>query len=143
MQKKGNYQTKHYQQIRDYLKEAEGEHLTVYDIRDHFASEKKEIGLTTIYRQLDKLVESGEVKKYQLDTMTSACYEYINTQEHCHKDFCFHAKCIQCGRMIHMHCHELLALQEHMKEHHEFLLDPSRTLFFGICSECAKKGETI
>ncbi len=142
MQKKGNYLTKHSKQIRDYLKTKEGEHLTALDIRGYFRSINQEIGLVTIYRQLDKLVETGEVNKYQLDSTSSACYEYVNREEHCHKDFCFHCKCSVCGKLIHMHCHELLELQEHIRKEHDFILDPARTVFVGICKECSEKEAT-
>jgi hypothetical protein len=50
-------------------------------------------------------------------------------------------KCEKCGRLIHLHCDEIEELCAHMKNEHHFILNPARTVFYGICESCAK-GET-
>lgn len=35
-------------------------------------------------------------------------------------------------------CDEIECLSRHMTEHHDFQLDPKRTVFYGICNECRK-----
>lgn len=52
-----------------------------------------DLNLTTIYRNLDAFVESGEVKKLQFGG-TEAKYEYIHEPHH-------HAICAECERVIH------------------------------------------
>ena len=43
------------------------------------------------------------------------------------------------GKLIHMHCDELPELQKHILQHHGFAIDPVRTIFYGVCSDCAKE----
>ena len=44
------------------------------------------------------------------------------------------------GKHIHLHCEELAMIQGHLMEHHQFLLNPMRTVFYGVCEQCAGKG---
>ena len=84
------------------------------------------------------MVEQGLVAKYNVDGTSSACFEYLGAEEHCHKISCFHCKCEKCGKLIHIQCDEIECLSRHMTEHHDFQLDPKRTVFYGICNECRK-----
>ncbi len=38
-----------------------------------------------------------------------------------------------------MHCDELEQIQGHLYEEHHFKLNPLRTVFYGICEECANE----
>lgn len=51
----------------------------------------------------------------------------------------YHCKCEKCGKLIHLHCHEVEELSQHMMEHHSFELNAMRTVFYGVCSECRQK----
>ena len=48
-------------------------------------------------------------------------------------------KCEKCGKLLHMDCSEITELNEHLKAEHGFTIDPLRTVFYGICAECADK----
>ena len=117
-----------------YMEERDGEHFTAADIYQFFKKSGSSIGRTTVYRQLEELVSAGEVKKYVIDENTSACYEYIGGHA-CHPES-YHMKCERCGKLIHLECDEIAALEAHIAEHHDFRLDPLRTVFYGICREC-------
>jgi ABC-type Zn uptake system ZnuABC Zn-binding protein ZnuA len=51
---------------------------------------------------------------------------------------CYHCKCEKCGKLIHLQCDEVENLRKHMMEHHSFEMNPVRTVFYGICSDCRK-----
>ena len=51
----------------------------------------------------------------------------------------YHCKCEKCGKLIHLQCNEIESLKQHMQQHHDFQMDPHRTVFYGICGECSKK----
>ncbi|MBR2822358.1 MAG: transcriptional repressor [Clostridia bacterium] len=110
-------------------------HHTVAQIRDHLVRVGKPISTATIYRQMERFVTDGTVRKYLLETGDSACYEYVGANKHeCASHF--HCKCEKCGRLIHMDCDELREIQRHLKEHHGFLWNAGRTVFYGICDQC-------
>ncbi len=131
------YKTKQREELEGYLKTIPSEHFTVADICSHFKNEGKNIGTTTVYRQLERLMEEGRVNKYILDEQTSACFEYIGDDSHHHHPSCYHMKCEKCGTLYHMDCHEIEDLAHHLKEHHGFRVDPFRTVFYGICAKCS------
>lgn len=137
MNNKTSYKTRQKEELALFLESFEGEHVTVQDICDHFRSIGSPIGMTTVYRHLERMVEEGTVNKYIIDSNTPACFEYVRPEEHSHKGTCFHCKCEKCGKLIHLHCEDLDGFKDHLMEHHSFQLDPRRTVFYGICGKCA------
>ncbi len=131
------YKTKQRDLLLEYLEANPETHITVSDICDYFKSRDVAIGQTTIYRHLERMVDEGLVNKYTIDPNSPACFEYIPKGHHCGEDVCFHCKCEKCGKLIHLHCDELMDLGAHLKEEHQFTLDPRRTVFYGICEECS------
>ena len=139
MGEKSLYKTKQREELLDYLISVQGQHITVNDICRHFQDRGISIGVATIYRQLEKMVNEGLVSKYIIDANTPACFEYIADDEDHDKEICFHCKCEKCGKLIHLHCEELEDMQGHLSEEHEFTLNPMRTVLYGICGECREK----
>ena len=134
MSAKGAYHTKQQEELIKYLRSTKGEHHTAAEIRAHFSKGEQPIGTSTIYRQLERLVQDGTVMKYVLETGDSACYEYAEKTEMCSSHF--HCKCEKCGRLIHLDCHELQEIQTHLMEHHGFSWNAGKTVFYGICDRC-------
>ena len=130
------YNTRRKAEVLDYLKTRAGEHVTAADIRAHFLARGENIGDATIYRQLDHLLSDGLVHKYPLEG--GACYEYAPDGEGAG---CFHCKCVSCGTLIHLHCHELEKVGGHLAAHHGFRLDFPRTVLYGLCGECGREGQ--
>ncbi|MBR1476431.1 MAG: transcriptional repressor [Lachnospiraceae bacterium] len=138
MAEKSTYKTKQREELISYLEATPATHITVSDVCDYFKAKGKPIGTTTVYRQLEKMVDEGLVQKYILDGKASACFEYTGGDSNNRDVSCFHCKCEKCGKLIHLHCDEIAAIEAHLYEHHNFKLNPLRTVFYGLCEECAK-----
>lgn len=135
---KAQYKTKQLTELLSFLQSVQGRHVTVNDICKHFSDKGITIGTTTVYRQLERMVQQGLVAKYKVDATSSACFEYIGN----HTDgesACLHCKCECCGKLIHLHCDEAMKLGRHMLKHHDFQINPLRTVFYGMCSSCRTK----
>ena len=113
---KAPYQTKQMKQILAYLQTIEGPHVTAADVCSYFKEQGINVGTTTVYRNLEKMVEQGLVAKYNVDGTSSACFEYLGAEEHCHKMSCFHCKCEKCGKLIHLHCEDVVKLEQHLMD---------------------------
>ena len=134
------YRTRQQEILLDYLKTTGGRHFTVEEVRDYFSRKNIPIGLATIYRHLDKLVAEGVVQKYVIDEKSAACFSYV-AGDGCPEDRRhFHLKCECCGKLFHLECRELEDIQRHLAAGHGFALNPFRTVFYGLCSECTGKG---
>ena len=136
---KSPYKTKQREDIISYLGTTGGRHFTAADICRHFQERGRPIGTATVYRQLEKLVDEGQVKKYALSDGGSACDEYIDPENNCCRPVCYHRKCQVCGRLIHMECREITQLEQHLLSRHGFRIDPARTVFYGVCAACGGK----
>lgn len=141
MSTRGKYKSKHYDRILEHLKKSPGRHFTVNEIHQELAGEETNIGTTTIYRQLDRMVEEGLINKYVVDINTPACYEYSNVVKLIKQEEapCYHCRCESCGKLIHLHCEEIAEMRQHFEKHHHFKIDPFRTVFYGTCEECLHK----
>lgn len=134
-----HYKTRQMAQLLDYLQSVQGQHITVQEICHQLQARGVAMGTTTVYRHLERMVAEGLVAKYTVDGTTSACFEYLGgpqVQPHS----CYHLKCEQCGKLIHLHCGEVAALQGHILAHHGFAMDPQRTVFYGVCEDCRTVG---
>ncbi len=138
MPRKSTYKTKHMDELLAYMKEMKGQHVTVNDVSVHFANAGTAIGTTTLYRNLERLVEQGVVAKYVIDGTSSACFEYVGRDEK-EQETCYHCKCEKCGKVIHLACDEVACLGNHIMEHHGFAIDYHRTVFYGLCAECREE----
>lgn len=143
MVRKAPYQTKQMGELLGYLKSVQGSHVTVHEIKKYFEEKGIPVGMTTIYRHLERMVNEGIVAKYVVDGSSSACFEYLGGQQPEEKELCFHCKCEACGRLLHVRCRELSGLGSHLLAGHGFQMNSARTVFYGVCEECrsAQAGE--
>ncbi len=139
MNTRSKYKTKQRDVLLKYLETVPGTHITAGDVCEYFKTQGSNIGQSTVYRQLESLVDEGLVNKYIIDGNSPACFEYVDKDAHCGPEICFHCKCEKCGVLIHLHCDELKAIQNHLSDEHGFILDPKRTVFYGLCGECSKE----
>ena len=135
---KGQYKTRQREEVLSYLRSAAGQHVTANDLCSYFKLQGRPMGTATVYRQLEQLVDEGLVNKYTLDASGPACFEFMDKESHSEGETCFHCRCVKCGRLIHLHCEELAEIQEHLLAEHNFRMDPLRTVFYGVCEECAE-----
>lgn len=132
-----SYKTKQRDQILNCLIKNKDRHITADKIRTVLNGEKSLVGKTTVYRYLDKLVSQGIVRKYMIEGGQSACYQYMERNGVCNKHF--HLKCVDCGQLFHLECDYLGELDAHIKDHHDFHVDNSKTVLYGQCGSCAGK----
>lgn len=135
MSQRAAYRTPAQKELLAYLKATPGKHHTAAEIRDHFDQLAKPIGTATIYRQLERFVEEGSIRKYVLVPGKSACYSYEegrNCAAH------YHCKCEICGQVIHLDCEEILKIREHLRKEHGFFWNAGKTVFYGICEHCRR-----
>ena len=101
------------------------------DLAQKLRQDGQSVGLSTVYRQLEKLVAQGKVHK--LLTEEGACYQYCDKARHTD---CFLLQCEGCGAIFHMDCSHLGELYDHLLEGHGFAINPRRTMFYGLCEKC-------
>ena len=142
MPRGGGYQTKHKARVLEYLAAHSADHITAADLLIALSTGGAPIGAATVYRQLEKLESEGLVRRYALDDRGSACWQYAGTDGAagvCRHHF--HLKCTECGTLFHLNCDHLQEIAAHVASEHGFCIDPARTVFYGICADCAELNE--
>ena len=134
------YKTKQGERIFEALIKNEERHLTAEEICAILKAEGTAVGTATVYRNLEKLVSEGKIRRYRLDEGESACYQYIGDGT-CHEHF--HLKCMQCGDVIHLECDYLDELNSHLLDHHGFNLDRTKIVLYGLCAKCGEGKNAI
>ncbi|MDL2323696.1 transcriptional repressor [Ruminococcaceae bacterium OttesenSCG-928-A16] len=137
MQAPKAYKTKQRQVILQALQAMPANHATAENVLEMLKQQGEEVGLATVYRNLDKLVNEGLVLKYTLPDGMRACYQYLDScAEHAHH---CHVICTGCGQVSHLECEHVDELAAHLLADHHLTLDRHKTVLYGLCASCAAK----
>ncbi|MDL2287911.1 transcriptional repressor [Oscillospiraceae bacterium OttesenSCG-928-F05] len=128
------YQTKQQDIILAHLASLGDRHVTAREIAEQLRKAGEPVGLATVYRHLQKLVDAGRVRKYTLDERSGACFQYTEGAP----PLCelFHLKCEACGALIHLDCDLLGQIRTHVEARHAFAINAEKTVFYGRCAQC-------
>lgn len=136
MESRPRYKTRQRDILIKFVSSYPGVHFTAGDVCEYMKAQGEPIGQSTVYRRLENLVDEGILNKYVLDSTGPACFEYVGEGGHAEGAACYHCKCEKCGKLIHLHCEEIQAIQDHLMKEHRFRMDPKRTVFYGLCDQC-------
>lgn len=131
MNRNDTYKTKQKDLIIDIIKTETHE----FTIKDIYNKLNGKVGLTTIYRLVDKLVDDNKLNKY-IDKNNITYYQYL---EECNHDNHFYLRCKDCGEMIHIDCDCIKDLSNHILKKHKFYLKHEQIIMNGICDKCMRR----
>lgn len=132
------YNTKQRALILELLINNKGIGLTCEEIGDKLKENGTPVGKSTLYRYLEKLVSSGEMRKDLSVDGKSAIFHYVDKSMSCHNHM--HLKCTSCGKIEHLSCQFMDTVNEHIFEHHKFTINNTKTVLIGVCADCCKNG---
>ena len=115
------------------------EHLTVEEIYDLAKEESPEIGLATIYRTVQVLLELHVIEKVTFDD-GFARYE-LNGEETGSGHRHHHAICTQCGKVYSLETDLLDTLEKQVYESLGFEVTDHEVKLYGLCSACRRKAQ--
>lgn len=115
------------------------EHLPVEEIYDLAKEESPEIGLATIYRTVQVLLELHVIEKVTFDD-GFARYE-LNGEETGSGHRHHHAICTQCGKVYSLETDLLDTLEKQVFESLGFEVTDHEVKLYGLCSACRRKAQ--
>ncbi len=124
------YKTKQKDLIINEIKKQNHEFM----IKDIYNELNGKVGLTTIYRMIDKLVGEGLLNK-TIGENNITYYQYL---EKCNHENHFYLRCEKCGNIIHVDCDCITELMSHIAKEHEFKINNEHIVINGICSKCGE-----
>lgn len=128
------YKTKQKDCMIEYFDKNPNKQYSAKEIAETLCSENR-IGKSTVYRLIDKMVNEGTLKRFRGENAKSVLYQYVGIDNVCNSHF--HLKCTNCGLLIHLKCDSMNEIKEHIKLHHNFAVDTSKTIMYGVCNKCS------
>ena len=125
------YNTKTREMINEEIKKYP-DGFMVKDLWKNLELQGLKIGLTTIYRTLDKLETDGVVTKFY-DQDNICHYKYVKD---CTSETHFYLKCQKCQKIIHIDCACIDDLSMHVLKMHKFKMDTKNIILEGLCNNC-------
>ena len=92
------------------------------------------VNKTTVYRNLDKMTENGQLIKHK--SMVSEGYIYQHADEHMHCEDHIHFQCCKCGSVIHLDDKKTTAYLKAISETLGLSIDLGLSTLNGICPKC-------
>lgn len=129
------YNTIHYNNILKYIKCNKNIFLSSDNIVNHFKNSNIKIGTSTIYRVINRLCDEKQIRKDWDEKNNQYVYQYISDNCHSH----YHLKCNVCNTLFHIDCSTINNLIHHIKENHNFNIDPFNSVLKGTCNKCKKE----
>lgn len=122
MSRNETYKTRQKELILDVIKNFKND----FTIKEIYEKLNQNVGLTTIYRTISKLVEEGKIKK-SIDYNNVVHYQYL--------DEC---QCDKCGSITHVDCDCINDFTNHVLKNYSFKVDNVNIIIKGICKKCSK-----
>ena len=104
-------------------------YLTVREIEAQMDAEGVHVGSTTLYRNLEQMVERDEVVKF---TGTDGQARYCRAP----KKSCGQLVCLDCGRVQLLDCGMLTDFSDHVRRDHGFQMELGKAMLLGHCADC-------
>ncbi|EFA22557.1 Fur family transcriptional regulator [Bifidobacterium gallicum] len=106
--------------------------ISAQELHDQLVEAGQTIGLATVYRQLNDLVESGDVDSVQL--AGEQLFRLCQSEEHHH-----HIICTRCGRTVQIEPPSEAWLQT-IAQRTGYTVESHTLEVFGLCPECQQHG---
>ncbi len=123
--------------VLDVLSKSKDHHLTAEEIYDLVRLDYPDIGLATVYRTVQLLLELGLIDRINLD---DGCARYeissktTENQHHHH-----HLICLSCGKVFSFEEDFLERLEGHIQESMGFRVTDHEVKLYGYCKECQER----
>ena len=113
------------------------EHLTTEEIYERVKAENPDIGLATVYRTVQLLLELELIDRINLDD-GFVRYEMGDTQKEGHHRH-HHLICLHCGKVSAFQKDMLEALETGVQAALGFQVTDHEVKLYGICKDCSEK----
>ncbi len=109
---------------------AQRRYVTAQDLHTALRRVQPHLGLATVYRTLELLIESGLAESFPQPN-NEMRYAFCSARHH------HHLVCRRCGLVAEAPGCSLKAIEEELGRQNQFAITDHALTFFGVCRECA------
>jgi Fur family ferric uptake transcriptional regulator len=129
---KKDYQTKQREYLTAVFTKNPAAGLTAEDVKARADADGIAVGLTTVYRNLEKLARDGVLTKRVSADRRAYFYAAHPGDGRCR------LFCVGCGHETPLACGYIAGLSRHLAERHRFHFQNRGTVLYGLCEACEK-----
>lgn len=129
-----SYHTKTADLISQFIQEKQEAGFTASELSDFLKLHDVAVNKTTVYRNLDKLTEKGQLIKHKSLISDGFVYQSVDEENHCAEHI--HFQCCKCGSVIHLSDQKTANYLESLSKSLGLEIDLSQSSLNGICSKC-------
>lgn len=129
------YSTRTRSALLDILESHKDTSISAEEVLDALRQRGLEVNKTTVYRNLERMVEDGSVHKFSSEDGKRAFYQLSEGTCSDH----LHLQCSVCGKVEHLDCDFMKSFEEHVRREHGFSLSCKGSIIYGVCKACQGK----
>lgn len=129
-----HYRSKGSHLIECYADAHKGSSFSAKQIVDYAKECDVKIDIATIYRNLEKMVTDGLLLKTKSQESDSVIYQFVEEHHDCHNHL--HARCKNCGKIIHLEDETAERFINQVMERYGFAIKADLSTICGLCSDC-------
>ena len=131
------YHTKTTELISQFIHENMERGFTAGELSSFLKENGVSVNKTTVYRNLDKMTESGKLIKHKSMLTDSFVYQNANDEGHCAEHI--HFQCCKCGSVIHLSDEKTSEYLKSISEELGLQINLNLSSLNGICQKCRAK----
>ena len=131
------YHTKTTELISQFIHENMERGFTAGELSSFLKENGVSVNKTTVYRNLDKMTESGKLIKHKSMLTDSFVYQNADDEGHCAEHI--HFQCCKCGSVIHLSDEKTSEYLKSISEELGPQINLNLSSLNGICQKCRAK----
>ncbi len=132
-----SYHTKTTDLISQFIQTKEDCSFTAGELSSFLKEHGVVVNKTTIYRNLEKMTESGRLVKHKSMISDGFVYEAAEEENHCAEHI--HFQCCKCGSVIHLSDKKTEEYLKNLSEELGLQINMNLSSLNGICQKCRSK----
>lgn len=137
---KREYTTKMGTILQNYVSQKREESFTAQEVYQQLVKDGIEVNITTIYRNLEKLVQKNVIVQFKSQNCAYSCYRVVDQSGTCHRHL--HLQCKKCGKIYHLSGEMMEKISGYVRNEFNFDLDCPGSILTGVCEACKKNEAT-
>lgn len=131
-----SYHTKTKEVISQFIMKKELKTFTAGELTDFLKKNGVDVNKTTVYRNLDKMTEKGNLIKHKSMISEGYIYQCAEDEKHCSEHI--HFQCCKCGSIVHLSDKKTLEYLNSLSNDLGLQIDLNLSSLNGICNKCRK-----
>lgn len=133
---KKEYDTQSRKKIKQYIERQTNCIFSVNDVYQYLMSNDCLIGKTTVYRNMNRLVNDGVLLRLQYADEKKTMYQYKYIENQKKNEMYIYLRCMECGKMIRLKNDYSIELEELIMNKCGFRINGTVNIISGLCKDC-------